>query len=99
MERNLNHCGECVEYPCKVFKEREGLSFDEAAKRVGDDFNVDEYNELLSAYDNKTRLGKYKNSQTKWNDGESIISVCPKVWNFEPIFESIKRYIWSGWPE
>lgn len=63
--KSLNHCGECVEYPCKVFREREGLTFEEAAKQVGSDFSAEIYKEFLSAFDNKTRLKKYKSSQMK----------------------------------
>lgn len=63
--KSLNHCGECAEYPCEVFREREGLSFEEADELAGSDFSVEVYNEFLSAYDNKTRLKKYKSSQAK----------------------------------
>ena len=30
MKKLVDHCGECTEFPCEVFHERKGLSFQEA---------------------------------------------------------------------
>ncbi|MDR1689922.1 MAG: DUF3795 domain-containing protein [Clostridiales bacterium] len=54
-EKNLSHCGDCADFPCEVFYQRCG-SFPEEAKK---DFNMEEYNEYILAYDNETRLKEY----------------------------------------
>jgi len=61
LEKGMDHCGECSEYPCGTFKQREGLCLGEAKKQQGDRFNDDEYNEFILAYDNKTTLAEYIN--------------------------------------
>jgi len=59
VEKELFHCGDCGEFPCGVFYQRCG-SFSEEAKK---DFDMDEYNEYLLAYDNETKLKEYKSKQ------------------------------------
>jgi len=58
LEKNLEHCGCCNEYPCDTFSEREGLSC-QAAKE-NPTFSQTEYDEFLLAFDNKTRLDEFK---------------------------------------
>lgn len=53
----IDHCGECNDFPCATFNERKGLSFQEAKEKLGPNFCIDEYNNYLLAYDNLTRLG------------------------------------------
>lgn len=57
IEKNVSHCGECIEFPCATFDERKGLSFHEAKEKLGSKFCANEYNNYLLAYDNMTRLG------------------------------------------
>ncbi|WP_339791685.1 DUF3795 domain-containing protein [Tissierella sp.] len=59
IDKNINNCGECIDFPCTVFNERRGLSFQEAKEKLGSDFCADEYNSNLLAYDNFTRLKEY----------------------------------------
>lgn len=59
IQKELNHCGECEEFPCEIFGQREGLCYEEAKKQQGNAFDEVEYNECLLAYDNKTRLDEY----------------------------------------
>jgi len=59
LEKRLNHCGDCNDYPCNIFDQRKGLCAEEAECQQGEEFNIDEYNEYLLAYDNKVRLDKY----------------------------------------
>jgi len=56
LEKGLNHCGDCGEFPCGVFGRRCG-SFPEKKKKA---FDMDEYNEYILAYDNETRLKEYR---------------------------------------
>lgn len=63
-EKKLTHCGECKEYPCEVFKEREGLSESEAQHRLGANYDALKYKEYLLAYDNKSRIDEYKKNET-----------------------------------
>jgi hypothetical protein len=59
IEKKLNHCGDCMDFPCDVFYQRCG-SFSEDKKK---DFDTDEYNEYILAYDNETRLKEYRAQQ------------------------------------
>lgn len=59
IEKYVDHCGECIDFPCATFNEREGLSFQEAKEKLGNNFCREEYNSCLLAYDNKTRLNEY----------------------------------------
>ena len=59
LAKELRHCGDCGDFPCDVFGQRCG-SFSEEAKKG---FDMDEYNEYILAYDNKTRLKAYQFSQ------------------------------------
>ena len=63
IESNQKHCGECAKYSCDTFSQRKGLSIEEAREKAHDDFDPDEYNEYLLAYDNKTRLEELKKSE------------------------------------
>ena len=56
LEKGLNHCGECGEFPCAVFTRRKGHSPEDAKAALGDAFDMEEYETYLRAYDNKTRL-------------------------------------------
>ena len=62
-EKGISHCGECDEYPCPKFKERIGLSFEDAQKKLGDDFDPGEYDKYLSAFDNVAKLNELKNAR------------------------------------
>lgn len=61
--RHIKHCGECSDFSCATFKERQGISLQEAKEKLGNDFCEDEYNEFLLAYDNLNRITKYKKSK------------------------------------
>lgn len=63
--KGLEHCGYCKSYPCQVFKQREGLSRESAKANLGKEFNQTEYDEFLSAYDNKTRLDEFCKGNSK----------------------------------
>jgi len=63
VEKGLNHCGDCEDYPCAIFDQRGGLTFDEAKSKLGDEFDASEYEEYLRAFDNKTRLAEYIESK------------------------------------
>jgi len=56
IEKGLRHCGDCGDFPCGIFPQRCG-SFPEEAKK---EFDMDEYNEYILAYDNQTRLKAYR---------------------------------------
>jgi hypothetical protein len=60
LEKGIGHCGECDSYPCSKFEERRGLSSEEARKKLGRDFDPEEYRQFLEAYDNRTRLDRFK---------------------------------------
>lgn len=59
IEKQVDHCGECIDFPCETFNERKGLSLQEAKEKLGFNFCVDEYNSYLLAFDNMTRLMEY----------------------------------------
>lgn len=63
MEKQLDNCSECLEFPCSIFDERKGLSLQEASEKLGCDFCTNEYNNYLLAYDNMTRLKEYKKNK------------------------------------
>lgn len=59
MDKGIEHCGDCDNYPCALFAQRVGLSMAEVKRQQGDCFDANEYDEYLRAYDNKTRLDAY----------------------------------------
>lgn len=61
--KGLEHCGYCKSYPCQVFKQ--WLSSESAKANLGKEFNQTEYDEFLSAYDNKTRLDEFCKGNSK----------------------------------
>ena len=56
LAKGLRHCGDCGEFPCGVFHQRCG-SFPEEKKK---EFDMDEYDEYIRAYDNEARLKAYR---------------------------------------
>ena len=56
LEKGIEHCGMCRDFPCKLFLERKGLSKGTAMERLGERFDAQEYEKYLLAYDNLTRL-------------------------------------------
>lgn len=64
IKNQLDNCGECIKFPCGIFNERKGLSFEEAKEKLGSSFCADEYNSYLLAYDNMTRLGLHREKKT-----------------------------------
>ena len=61
INKGVIHCGKCDEYPCDTFKLRKGLSFDEAKQKLGENFDPNEYEQYLRAYDNQNNLNKIRN--------------------------------------
>ena len=61
LQNRLDNCGQCSKYPCEVFMERKGLSYEEAKKEQGQLFDEEEYEEYMLAYDNKSRLDRQRN--------------------------------------
>jgi len=61
LDKGLNHCGDCGDFPCDIFYQRCG-SFSEEKKN---NFDMDEYNEYILAYDNETRLKEYKSKRER----------------------------------
>ena len=64
LEKSLQHCGECEQYPCETFNLRKGLCLEEAKRQQCENFSIDEYTDYLSAFDNRTRLDKYVNNKS-----------------------------------
>lgn len=62
LQNGIDNCGECSKYPCEVFMERKGLSYEEARKEQGESFDEEEYEEYMLAYDNKSRLDRQRDS-------------------------------------
>ena len=58
IQKQIDHCGECKDFPCKTFFERRGLTSNEAKEKLGEDFISEEYENYLLAYDNMTRMNK-----------------------------------------
>ncbi len=56
MSRQLVSCADCADYPCAIFDQRTGLSYQKAQEAQGAAFDGAEYEEFLLAYDNRTRL-------------------------------------------
>ncbi len=65
--RKLKGCFDCGEYPCDTFNLRKGLSYCEACEKLGDDFIEDDYFTYIKAYDNKTRIDRYKKINDKYD--------------------------------
>ncbi len=62
LQNKVDNCSACSQYPCAVFKERQGLSYEEAREEQGTSFCEAEYEEYMLAYDNKSRLDRRCNS-------------------------------------
>ena len=60
IEKELLHCGDCNEYPCETFGQREGICFEKAKEILKDKFDANKYEEYLRAFDNKTNLDNYR---------------------------------------
>jgi hypothetical protein len=58
-KKGLAHCGDCGEFPCKIFDERDTARFIRAKEREGVTFDEKE-RALLAAYDNRKRICAYK---------------------------------------
>jgi hypothetical protein len=54
--KEVDNCGDCDSFPCNTFQERKGFSPEEAEEKLGADFDPEEYQNYLLAYDNLTRL-------------------------------------------
>lgn len=64
INKGIEHCGECKDFPCDTFYTRKGLSLEGAKRKMGSDFDRDEYNEYLLAYDNGTRMLEHKTNSS-----------------------------------
>ena len=71
LEKGLNHCGDCGDFPCGVFYQRCG-SFPEEKKNC---FDILEYNEYILAYDNETRLKKYSSPPSSGTPNNKLNSL------------------------
>ena len=60
LNRNINSCVDCGEYPCGTFAKREGLCFEQAREKRGVDFSGEEFDRFLRAFDNKTRIDRLR---------------------------------------
>lgn len=63
IKKGIDNCGDCNDFPCGTFNRREGLSREEAEHKFGERFDINEYEEYLKAFDNKTRLNEYIKSK------------------------------------
>jgi len=63
LSKEIEHCGECDDFPCDTFQERKGLSSEEAKDKLKQDFDQEEYDKYLLAYDNLTRLKAYRRNK------------------------------------
>lgn len=63
ISRNIESCGKCNDFPCDTFHKRKGLSAKEAKEKLNQDFNQEEYDNYLLAYDNLTRLKAYRKNK------------------------------------
>lgn len=61
LQMGIDNCGDCGSFPCETFGERKGLSLEEAKEKLMADFDLEEYNNYLAAYDNLGRLQKQIN--------------------------------------
>jgi len=77
IDKSIHSCADCDSYPCDIFKQRRGLSKDEAKEKLKGCYCNDEYNEYLLAFDNKTRVDRYRKYLTK-NHNTNINNV-PKI--------------------
>jgi hypothetical protein len=58
LKKQINSCRDCGQYPCEVFRQREGLSIENARVKLGERFCEKEYETYLLAFDNRTRLDR-----------------------------------------
>jgi hypothetical protein len=61
LQNRIDNCSQCSKYPCDVFMEIKGLSYEEARKEQGELFDEREYEEYMLAYDNRSRLDRQRN--------------------------------------
>ena len=61
LQNRIDNCSQCSKYPCDVFMEIKGLSYEEARKEQGELFDEGEYEEYMLAYDNRSRLDRQRN--------------------------------------
>lgn len=60
LNRDINSCAECDEWPCETWNLRKGMNKEEAAAKLGEKFDAEEFDEYLSAFDNETRILQIK---------------------------------------
>ncbi len=61
LQRKINHCSDCDEYPCTLFFTRKGLSYEEANQIK--EIDITDYTNYLMAFDNKSRLDRLRNNK------------------------------------
>lgn len=60
IEKAINSCADCEKYPCEIFSQREGLCFENAKMKQGENFREEEFDKFLLAFDNKTRIDRLR---------------------------------------
>ena len=58
MDKRIEDCLKCGNYPCDVLMQRKGLSYEEAKNEQKELFSQKEYQDYMLAYDNKSRLNR-----------------------------------------
>ena len=66
-DRKLTGCSECGAYPCGTFMLRKGMSAGDAKSALKGEFDIDEYETYLLAYDNKTRIDAFEKLKDKYD--------------------------------
>jgi len=70
IERGLNNCSECDEYPCEKFKQREVI-YEEIIKDRNDITELDR-TLFIKPYENKVRLDNLKNKKASSSESSSM---------------------------
>ncbi len=60
LNRQINSCADCSDYPCEAFASRTGHCFADVKDRQGVRFDEAEFEQFLTAFDNKTRIDRLR---------------------------------------
>lgn len=83
--KGLEHCGQCQDYPCDLFEERRGHTYEKAMAIAGPAFSTKTFKRCVLPYDNGTRLDELR------QDAHGIERLTnPRI---TPTFEGMSRFV------
>jgi hypothetical protein len=85
IERALEHCGQCEDFPCPKLEQRRGHNLEQAKEAAGEAFAMPDFRKCVLPYDNFTRLGELR------RDGRRLERLTNAA--ITPSLEQMARFI------